>query len=165
MGVIGVKKAIALLLVLLVGGAVAISATLWYKVDKTTFRTDIIKYSGEAQRSGDGILATYRGQTTHIINSNVDRLIWALSIGEGKRHLQLTDRNPASDAVTVQFGDKLKITVFPIDENSDEVFIRYEAPGKTRHYTLKGFKSMEWLEKIVSPEGYWEPNEVVDTKV
>ncbi len=158
------KKAIALLLVLLVGGTVAVSAALWTKMDKMSFRTDIVKYSGEAQRSGDGILATYRGQTTRILNSNVDRLIWALSIGEGKRRLQLTDKKSVGDAVTVQFSDKLKITVFPIDENSDQVFILYEAPGKTRRYTLEGYKSMEWLEKIVSPEGYWEPNEIVETK-
>jgi hypothetical protein len=163
-GGIGMKKAIALLLVLLVGGTAAVSAALWYKMDKMSFRTDIVKYSGEAQRSGDGILATYRGQTTRIIGSNVDRLIWALSIGEGQRRLQLTDKKAAGDAVTVQFGEKLKITVFPIDVSTDEVLIRYEAPGKTRRYTLKGYKSMEWLEKIVSPEGYWEPNEVVETK-
>ncbi len=158
------KKALALMLVLLIGGVAFMAGILWYRSDKMNYRTDIIKYAGVAQEGG-GILATYGEQTTRILNSNVDRLIWALSIGEGKRQLQLADREIPKENITIRFGEKLTITVWPFSDQSDKVFIRFRGPGKSRQYTLEGYKTMEWLLKIISPEGYWEPNEVVETKL
>lgn len=158
------KKALALMLVLLIGGVAFMAGCLWYRSDKLNYRMDIIKYAGEAQNGG-GILATYGEQTTRILNSNVDRLIWALSIGEGKRQLQLTDRESPKENITIRFGEKLTITVWPLSDQSDKVFIKFRGPGKSRQYTLEGYKTMEWLQKIISPEGYWEPNEIVETKL
>jgi hypothetical protein len=158
------KKALALMLVLLVGGIAFMAGSLWYRSDKVNYKMDIVKYAGEAQ-DGGGILATCAGQTTRILNSNVDRLIWALTIGEGKRQIQLYDRESPKVNVTIRFGEKLTITVWPLSDQSDKVFIRFRGPGKSRQYTLEGYKTMEWLQKIISPEGYWEPNEVVETKL
>lgn len=158
------KKALALMLILLVGGVAFMAGSLWYRSDKLSYKTDIIKYAGEAQ-NGVGILATCGGQTTRILNSNIDRLIWALTIGEGKRQLQLNDREIPKENVTIRFGEKLTITVWPLSDQSDKVFIRFRGPGKSRQYTLEGYKTMEWLQKIISPDGYWEPNEVVGAKL
>lgn len=158
------KKLVAVMLVVLVGGIAVIAGFVWYRMDKVNYRSDIIKYAGEAQPDGM-ILATYKGRTTRILGSNVERLIWALTIGEGQRYLQLTDRNCPGDNVALAFGEKLKIAVCPLEDGTDAVFIRFKGPGKVRYYTLQGYKTMEWLEKIISPEGYWEPNEEVETKV
>jgi hypothetical protein len=163
-GGIEMKKALALMLVLLIGGVAFMAGTLWYRSDKINYRTDIIKYAGEAQ-GGGGILATYGEQTTRILNSNIDRLIWALTIGESKRQLQLSDRESPKDNVTIRFGEKLTITVWSLSDQSDKVFIRFRGPGKSRQYTLEGYKTMDWLMKIISPDGYWEPNELVEVKL
>lgn len=157
------KKALALMLVLLVGGISTIAGALWFQSDKINYRRDIVKYAGEAL-DGIGILATYGDQTTRILGSNVERLIWALTIGDSQRKLQLWDRNCPKEYVTVRFGEKLTMTVWPLSNGTDEVCIQFRGPRKSRQYTLKGYKTMEWLEKIISPEGYWEPNEIVEAQ-
>jgi len=158
------KKALALMLVLLIGGVAAMAGALWFRADKINYKTDIVKYAGKAQDDGD-ILATWRERTTRIINSNVERLVWVLTIGESKRQLQLADRDETQEHVTIRFGENLTITVWPLSNDTDEVFIRFRGPGKSQQYTLKGYKTMEWLLKIISPEGYWEPNELTDVQL
>ncbi len=157
------KKALALMLVLLLGGLAVIFGALWYRSDRMNYRMDIVKYAGEAQ-DGGGILATYGEQTTRILNSNVERLIWALTIGESQRKIQLADRECPEEHVTLRFGGSLVITVWPLSAETDEVFIRFRRPGKSRQYTLEGYNTMEWLHKIISPEGYREPNEIAEVQ-
>ena len=158
------KKALALMLVLLVGGIAFISFFVWYKSDRISYRTDIVKYAGVAE-ANEGILATYQDQTTSILGPNVDKLIWALTVGEANRTLQLFDRETPQENISIQFDDKLSITIWPTSADSDEVFIRFRGPGRSRQYTLEGYKSMEWLLKIISPEGYWGPNELVAQQI
>lgn len=158
------KKALALVLVLLLGGIAVMAGALWFKSDKINYGIDIVKYAGLAQEDGK-ILATYGNTTTRILNSNVEKLIWVLTNGESKRWIQLNDRETPEENVTIRFGEELTITVWSTSNETDEVFIRYRGPGKSRQYTLKGFKTMEWLLKIIAPEGYWEPNEIVEMQV
>lgn len=131
-----------------------------------SIRLDYFRYENEltahlaAQKEGGEIIAEYKGQKTRLIDGNADKLIWAATLTERQR-IFIKPGYDEADAATILFSDGAKLIFAPLEETGDKALIVYIFEGRTRYYSLKGYKTMEWVFKIISPEGYYAPNEVV----
>lgn len=131
-----------------------------------SIRLDYFRYENEltahlaVQKEGGEIIAGYKGQKTRLIDGNADKLIWAATLTERHRVFIKPGYNEA-DAVTILFSDGAKLIFAPLEETGDKALIVHVFGGRTRYYSLKGYKTLEWVKRIISLEGYYVPNEEI----
>lgn len=131
-----------------------------------SIRLDYFRYENEliahlaAQKEGGDIIAEYKGRMTRLMDGNADKLIWAATLTERQR-IFIKPEYDQSEAVTVTFSDGGELIFAPLEQTGDKALIAHDFEGRTRYYSLKGYKTMEWVLKIISPEGYYAPNEAV----
>lgn len=77
----------------------------------------------------------------------------------------LTDKNikfstadymPSVEPIIVQFGDKLEMDVYPMEDY--KVFVKHMEGKKVIYYIIDGTCNFSNLEKMVSLEGWYAPN-------
>lgn len=131
-----------------------------------SMRLDYFRYENEltahlaAQKEGGEIIAEYKGQKIRLLDGNADKLIWAATLTERQRIFKKPDYDETA-AVTIFFPDGAQLIFAPLEETGDKALIVHIFEGRTRYYSLKGYKTMEWVQRIISPEGYYVPNEEI----
>lgn len=111
--------------------------------------------------SAGDVTATYAGQTTRISAENMGRVQWVLTISERQRVFVEPDCS-LDDAVSIFFPDGAQYAIFPDDSADDAVYLCYTDDGKDLWLRIEGYNVMDWAVRIVSPEGIYAPNEVIE---
>lgn len=111
-------------------------------------------------QAGD-VTATYAGQTTRISAENLGRVQFVLTISERQRVFFKPDCS-MEDAVCIFFPDGAQYAVIPDDSADDAVYLCYTDDSKDLWLRIEGYNAMDWAVRVVSPEGIYAPNEVIE---
>jgi hypothetical protein len=81
-------------------------------------------------------------------------------VTERKRLFIKPQFDPGS-AVTLHFPDGAEYIVATDTSGGDAAFILYSYQGKKLYFGIKGYKTMESTVRAISPEGYYNANDVI----
>jgi len=103
-------------------------------------------------------VAEYNGTTTMISGGNLRKINNLLTPSELKRRFVHPDFNE-DECIRLSFPDGAEYLVMRNEDTEDGVHIRYTYQKKKQYYRVEGYKTFEWLQKAISPEGIYGENE------
>jgi hypothetical protein len=156
--VIHVKKALAIVLIFMIIGILAIVIPLSIRYDYVQYDKDM-QYHAMSLDSGD-LLGEYQGVQTKVIGSNINRVFSALTPSSRVRLFKTPDVDPES-RLTLLFPDNARFDVYPSLTDSDIAYVYYQYQSKRRWLYISNLDTMNWLKQAISPEGLANENIVV----
>lgn len=149
---------VAVFMVFIIAGIVFTISLSYAQVeyDKAT-----LVHKLDASRGGGELLAEYMGQKTRVAILNLDRVEWLVTISE-RRRLFFRPKYDAETAVYLHFSDGAEYIVAENPNEEDSVFVLYGYQNKNLYFSITGYSAMSWAVRVVSPEGIYSTNEVIE---
>lgn len=113
-----------------------------------------------AVNDGGELTAEYQGRTTRVLGSNMTRIQKIVTVTE-RRPLLIKPKYDPQGAIKLHFSDGAEYIIAEDPSVSDGAFVLYSYKGRNLYFSIKGYKTIDWTIRAVSPEGIYEPNEQV----
>lgn len=110
---------------------------------------------------GGTLTAEYKDIKTNVVGRNLQRINSVLGVSAINRVYGKTEYDE-NEAVYLYFSDGAKYIVAPDPEVSDGAFIIYSYKNKNLAFRVKGYNSMTWVKKAISPSGIYNRNEIIE---
>ena len=142
---------------LLVG---AIVYVISYSFNRVQYEKDLLTHIVDVGEGGQ-LVAEYDSLNLCILGNNIKRLQRVLGVSERER-LFLKPDYDKDQAIILKFSDGAEYIIVANQTEEDAIFLGYSYKSKNQWYSISGYKSMDWTQRAVSPEGINTPNEVIN---
>ncbi len=109
---------------------------------------------------GGALTAEYKNVKTNVIGRNLQRVNSVLGVSTITR-IYRKPTYDGNEAAYLKFSDGAEYIIAPDPDVSDGVFIIYKYKNKKLVFKVKGYNSMTWIKKAISPSGIYNSNEVI----
>jgi hypothetical protein len=145
------KVAIIFVLALIIAGLSIVYVAFQHKLKINAVFNQVTKYVGNPDNT---MFGEYNGQTVKIAHENRD-VIWN-SVTDKNIKFSTSDKMPAEEPIIIQFGDKLELDIYPMEDY--DVFVKHISENKVKYYIIEGTCNFSHLKRMVSLEGWYVPN-------
>lgn len=154
------KKIVIAVTLFFVIGLTALIVPLSLRFDTVQYEKDMLAHVISCDE-GD-LIAEYDGQRTRVLGRNISRIASTLSPVARRRLL----REPVIDlaqAAIIRFPDGAVFTIAASDTGEDQAYVIYRYKGKNRYFSITGYNTFSWILRAISPEGVYNPNELLSS--
>lgn len=157
------KKYVIPVVIVLLCGVGFLVYILSMSYSKVQYQNETSSHFMDVDTGGE-LLAEYDGITTKVLGQNAFRIKSSLTVSERKT-LYSKPEYDSDKAVTLNFSDGATYVIAEDGSGEDVAFVLYSYKAKNKYLRIEGYRTFSWIEKAISPEGIYNENEVIETKV